>query len=51
MPKLKENQVSSYRLYKQSGQAIVTLNGRDVLLGSTTPKQVAMNTSPARCRA
>jgi hypothetical protein len=33
MPKLKDNQVRSYRLHKQSGQAIVTLNGRDVLLG------------------
>src|SRR5688572_25985579 len=34
MPKLGENQVPSYRLHKQSGQAIVTLNGRDVLLGA-----------------
>ena len=33
MPKLKENQVPSYRLHKQSAQAIVTLNGRDFLLG------------------
>lgn len=33
MPKLKENQVPSYRLHKQSGQAIVTLNSRDFLLG------------------
>ena len=33
MPKLKENQVPSYRLHKQSGQAVVTLNGKDVLLG------------------
>ena len=33
MPKLNENQLPSYRLYKQSGQAIVTLSGRDVLLG------------------
>lgn len=33
MPKLKENQVPSYRLHKQSGQAIVTLSGRDFLLG------------------
>jgi hypothetical protein len=31
--KLKDNQVPSYRLHKQSGQAIVTLNGRDILLG------------------
>ncbi len=34
MPKLKENQVPSYRLHKQSGQAIVTLGGRDFLLGA-----------------
>src|SRR5688572_410222 len=42
MPKLKENQVPSYRLHKQSGQAIVTLSGRDFLLGphgSATSKQ------------
>jgi integrase len=33
MPRLKDNEVPSYRLHKQSGQAIVTLNGRDILLG------------------
>ena len=33
MPKLPENAVPSYRLHKQSGQAIVTLSGRDFLLG------------------
>jgi hypothetical protein len=33
MPKLTGNKVPSYRLHKQSGQAIVTLNGRDHLLG------------------
>jgi integrase len=33
MPKLKDNQVPAYRLHKQSGQAIVTLSGRDHLLG------------------
>jgi hypothetical protein len=33
MPKLKENEVPAYRLHKQSGQAIVTLNRKDVLLG------------------
>src|SRR5688572_21509402 len=33
MPKLKPNQVPAYRLHKQSGQAIVTLSGRDHLLG------------------
>lgn len=34
MPRLKANQVPSYRLHRQSGQAIVTLNGRDILLGA-----------------
>jgi len=34
MPLLRNNAVPSYRLHKQSGQAIVTLNGRDVLLGA-----------------
>ena len=33
MPKLKEGQLPKYRLHKQSGQAIVTLGGRDFLLG------------------
>jgi len=33
MPKLKENSLPAYRLHRQSGQAIVTLNGHDVLLG------------------
>jgi integrase len=33
MPKLTDSKVPSYRLHKQSGQAIVTLNGADVLLG------------------
>jgi len=33
MPKLLPNTVPSYRLHKQSGQAVVTLNGRDFLLG------------------
>jgi hypothetical protein len=33
MPKLRENSVPSYRLHRQSGQAIVTLGGRDILLG------------------
>ena len=32
MPRLK-NSVPKYRQHKQSGQAIVTLNGRDFLLG------------------
>ena len=27
MPRLKENQLPSYRLRKQSGQAVVTLSG------------------------
>ena len=33
MPKLAPNQVPSYRRHKQSGQAIVSLSGRDFLLG------------------
>jgi len=33
MPKLGPTQVPSYRLHKQSGQAIVTLSGRDFPLG------------------
>src|SRR5688572_18816551 len=33
MPKLKDDQVPSYRLHKQSGHTIVTLNGPDHLLG------------------
>lgn len=33
MPKFKDNAVPSYRLYKQSGQAVVTLSGKDILLG------------------
>src|SRR4051794_39515453 len=34
MPKLTGTKIPSYRLHKQSGQAIVTLNGRDCLLGT-----------------
>ena len=34
MPKLTHNQIPSYRLHRQSGQAIATLNGKDVLLGT-----------------
>ena len=33
MPKLAIDQVPAYRLHKQSGHAIVTLDGRDFLLG------------------
>jgi hypothetical protein len=33
MPKLAPDRVPSYRRHKQSGQAIVTLRGRDHLLG------------------
>ena len=33
MPKLKNNQVPAYRLHEQSDQAIVTLSGKDHLLG------------------
>jgi hypothetical protein len=38
MPKLKSNAVPSYRLHKQSGQAVVTLSGRDILLGAYDTK-------------
>jgi integrase len=34
MPKLSPSQVPAYRLHKQSGQGIVTLSGRDILLGA-----------------
>jgi hypothetical protein len=34
MPKLSPNQVPAYRLHKESDQAIVTLGGRDFLLGA-----------------
>jgi integrase len=33
MPKLTDSRVPSYRLHRQSGQAIVSLCGRDILLG------------------
>ncbi len=33
MPRTKRNQLPSYRLHKQSGQAVVTLCGRDFYLG------------------
>lgn len=33
MPRLKDNAVPKYREHKQSGQAIVTLDGHDFLLG------------------
>ena len=39
MPKLKENQNPSYRLHKQSGQGIVTLSGKDHLLGEFGTKE------------
>ncbi len=39
MPKLRENAVPSYRLHKQSGQAIVTLSGKDFLLGTHSSAQ------------
>jgi hypothetical protein len=32
-PRLKGKELRSYRLHKQSGQTIVTLRGKDVLLG------------------
>jgi integrase len=33
MPRLRQDQAPAYRLHRQSGQAIVTLSGRDFLLG------------------
>ena len=39
MPRL-VNSVPKYRKHKQSGQAIVTLNGRDYLLGPWRTKSV-----------
>lgn len=39
MPKLSENAVPTYRLHKQSGQGIVTLSGRDHLLGPHGSKE------------
>lgn len=39
MPSLKPSSVPSYRRHKQSGQAIVTLSGRDHLLGPHNSKQ------------
>ena len=48
MPQLK-NRVPSYRLHKASGQAVVTLNGRDFYLGrynspeSRTEYRVTLN--------
>src|SRR2546430_744250 len=34
MPKLSQTAVPSYRLHKPSGQAILTLEGRDIYLGT-----------------
>ena len=39
MPKLSDSQAPSYRRHKQSGQAIVTLSGRDILLGKHGTKE------------
>src|SRR5687767_11996289 len=39
MPRLKDNQVPSYRRHKQSGQAIVTLSRKDHLLGTYGTKE------------
>jgi hypothetical protein len=33
MPKLKDNQIPPYRRHRQCGQAIVTLDGSEILLG------------------
>jgi hypothetical protein len=42
MPKLPSNRNPSYRLHKQSGQAVVTLCGRDILLGKfNSPESLA----------
>lgn len=38
MPRLSETSIPAYRLHKQSGQAIVTLSGRDFLLGEHNSK-------------
>ncbi|MCE9519669.1 MAG: site-specific integrase [Verrucomicrobia bacterium] len=38
MPRVKENFIPSYRCHKQSGQAIVTLSGKDHLLGPWNSK-------------
>jgi len=34
MPRYGKNNVPAYRLHKQSGKAIVTLGGKDHLLGT-----------------
>jgi hypothetical protein len=39
MPKLAPDRVPSYRLHRQSGQAVVTLSGRDVLLGAYNTRE------------
>lgn len=39
MPRLSETSVPAYRLHRQSGQAIVTLSGRDFLLGKYNSKE------------
>lgn len=45
MPKLKPNQVPAYRLHKHSGQAIVTLSGKDHLLGKHGTRRAARSTT------
>ena len=37
MPKLAPHALPAYRRHKHSGQAVVTLNGKDVLLGRYSP--------------
>ena len=46
MPKLKDNRVHSYRLHKQSGEAIVTRN----VFGATPSRSTASPMGPRRAR-
>ena len=47
MPKLK-NKLPTYRVHKASGQAVVTLNGRDIYLGKPLPACGAVAPRPRR---
>jgi hypothetical protein len=54
VPKLAPNAVPKYRLHKQSGQAIVTLSGRDFTLGrfqSPESREKYTSSSPPGSRA
>ena len=45
MPRLKAGSPPSYRFHKASGQAIVTIDGRDYHLGTHgTPRPAAIST-------